>query len=92
MNEFVGLLCWTGIVTIVSFSIGWLVCMFNGYYEYKTDKIKQQQCNHDHFYREDRWTEVIYNSELAKSSTVYKFTCASCGLVKYKSVIEEKDS
>ena len=92
MSEGGAIILLLGLFSVGAFMFGWVVCMFNGYYEYKLDKIKKQECEHEHFYREDTWTEVIYDSDLDKSKTVYKFSCTNCGLVKYKSVIEEKDS
>ena len=91
MSEGGAIILLLGLFSVGAFMFGWVVCMFNGYYEYKLGKIKKQECEHEHFYREDTWTEVIYDSELDKSNTVYKFSCANCGLVKYKAVIEEKD-
>ena len=84
-------LIYTVVTCSIAFGIGFTYAFFNGYFEYKKTEYKIKNCKHETFVKSSQYTHTIYNSDLNKSNTVYKFSCANCGLVKYKAVIEEKD-
>lgn len=82
-------LIWTVVSCSIAFGFGVGCAIYNGYFEYKKDERKMLNCSHKYFTRFDKYTHVVYDSELNVSKTTYKFKCSNCGIIKYKEVIDE---